>query len=256
MTKKESTETPIVDEAAIRAKITNEVEKEIVQAEEKAKGISDKEYKEKMQKCKELPGEAQKRFMELVKKVIFLIYNRDHVGEAYYMEEMSASLKELQKIVDEYSKKNIANDATDTLNLERIHLETSGAIRYGHDVQEATSEYVSDISVNPEDALALYDLLWEKGVKAGLHKTKSRSEREDKFLDEILDIAEAQDVQSMLNVFESKGTRPRSAQNRFVDDLLDKYLRVDTKVNEGKIRSEYIDKLSDAFSVGRILSCR
>ena len=253
LTKSESLEIPIIDEVAIKAKITNEVEKEIAQAEEKAKGISNKEYDEKMQKCKDLPKKAQKRFMELVKEVIFLIYNRDHMGEGYYIEGMSAKLKELQEIVDEHSRKNIVKDATDTLNLERIHLETSGAIRYGHDVQEATSEYASDISISSEDALALYNLIWEKGVKAELHKTKDRSEREDKFLDALLDIAEDQDVQSMLKGFESKGVRPRSAQNRFVDNLLDKYLRVDTKVNEGKIRSEYVDKLSDAFSVGRIL---
>ena len=253
LTKSESIVIPIIDEAAIKAKITNEVEKEIAQAEEKAKGISNKEYDEKIRKCKDRPGKAQKRFMELVKEVIFLIYNRDHTGEGYYIEGMSARLKELQEIVDEHSKKNIVKDATDTLNLERIHLETSGAIRYGHDVQEAASEYASDISISSEDALALYNLLWEKGVEAGLDKTKDRSERKDKFLDKLLDIAENQDVQSMLKGFESKGTRPRSAQNRFVDDLLDKYLHVDTKVNEGKIRSEYVDKLSDAFSVGRIL---
>jgi len=51
-----------------------------------------------MQECKHLPGKAQKRFMELVKEVIFLIYNRDHMGEGYYIEGMSAKLKELQEM--------------------------------------------------------------------------------------------------------------------------------------------------------------
>jgi hypothetical protein len=190
-------------------------------------------------------------FENLTLEVVKLIDEREAFGELAYISTMAAKLKEMQVIIDKYSRKKMSVDTSIPINFINLHLTEEGAAELGQNVYEhlADAYALSASGITDEQAIELVTYFAEVLKVQNVDKPISLGEvvfYDDSSLSAIFDKMKKKHSEIIPKDPQQKLSITGAVE--LVQRSLKDYFSLDSRgMNKDK------DTLKDAFHIGRIL---